>query len=341
MTDATDPQAAPAPVLPAGDAPTTALVSAYRLDGKGGASLLDDDSLREQWQDPEALIWMHLDYTRGDVNDYLDDLAQLDEPSIEALTELDTRPRVARFGGGMVTTLRGINLNPGAAPEDLLSLRLWMSPTRLITLRRRPFQSITQVREQLEAGQGAESISWLLAMLSDALVDRVAELSHRLDEQLAIIEEDQLNDVEIDPDDITRLRRPLITLRRFMGPQRDCLAQLSQGPLWIDEQARLDLREIANQLSRYVEDFQAMQERALIIHEQRMSEHNEQLNQRMYLLSVITAVFLPLGFLTGLLGVNVGGIPGSDSQWGFAAFVGITLGVVAMQMWLLKRKKWW
>ncbi|MGO2503971.1 MAG: zinc transporter ZntB [Cobetia marina] len=321
--------------------PSTALVSAYRLDGKGSATLLSDDELRQAWQEPEALIWMHLDYTRGDVNDYLAGIAQLDDPSIEALTELDTRPRVARFGGGIVTTLRGINLNPGAAPEDLLSLRLWMSPTRLITLRRRPFQSITQVREQLEAGQGAENISWLLAMISDALVDRVAELSHRLDDQLAILEEDQLNDVEIDPDDITRLRRPLITLRRFMGPQRDCLAQLAQGPLWIDEQARLDLREIANQLSRYVEDFQAMQERALILHEQRMSEHNEQLNQRMYLLSVITAVFLPLGFLTGLLGVNVGGIPGSESPWGFTLFVGMTLGVVAMQMWLLKRKKWW
>ena len=48
MTDATDPQAAPAPAPPAGDAPTTALVSAYRLDGKGGASLLDDDSLRKR-----------------------------------------------------------------------------------------------------------------------------------------------------------------------------------------------------------------------------------------------------------------------------------------------------
>ena len=107
-----------------------------------------------------------------------------------------------------------------------------MSPTRLMTLRRRPFQSITQVREQLEAGQGAENISWLLAMIEPMRWSIASPSSATaLTINWLILEEDQLNDVEIDPDDITRLRRPLITLRRFMGPNRDCLAQLDSGAL--------------------------------------------------------------------------------------------------------------
>ena len=64
------------------------------------------------------------------------------------------------------------------------------------------------------------------------------------------------------------------------------------------------------------------------------------MDKRMYLLSLVAAIFLPLGFLTGLLGVNVGGIPGANYQW---AFTIITLGMmtlVGVQTYIFKKRKW-
>ena len=64
------------------------------------------------------------------------------------------------------------------------------------------------------------------------------------------------------------------------------------------------------------------------------------MNSKMYILSIVAAIFLPLGFLTGLLGINVGGIPGADSKLGFAIFI-ILLGIVVIfQIWFFKKKKW-
>ncbi|MBZ9557643.1 MULTISPECIES: zinc transporter ZntB [Modicisalibacter] len=323
-------------------ASASALVTAYRLDGRGGGEQLDDDALRRAWDSDNAPLWMHLDFRQGDVTDYLEAVAGLEEAVVEALLEADTRPRVARFGRGVVTTLRGINFNPGAAPDDLISLRVWVTPKRLITLRRRSLHAVNVVREQINAGEGAISIPDLLAWLVETLVDQVGDVTHQLEERMAELEDTQLSDDDsLNADDLTRIRRPLITLRRFMGPQRDCLAQLAQGPLWLDEESKVSIRESANQLSRYVEDFNAMQERALIIQEQLWSQHNEQLNQRMYMLAIITTVFLPLSFLTGLLGVNVGGIPGANSPYGFAVFILLTLVLGVGVMALLKRKRWW
>ncbi|WIX33781.1 zinc transporter ZntB [Salinicola sp. JS01] len=319
----------------------TALVAAYELNGSGGGSLLSVRQLREAWQSPERPLWMHLDFRHTDVGTYLEDIAGLDEAAIEALLEEDTRPRVAKFRNGAVSTLRGVNLNPGAAPEDLISLRIWISANRLITLRRRPLKSVSEVRERIDRGEGALSVPDLLAWLAETLVDNVGDVAHQLDDRLGELEEDQLSDREIDPDDLSHLRRSLITLRRFMGPQRDCLEQIAHGPDSFDEDTRVSVRESANQLSRYVEDFHAMQERALILQEQLLNEHNERLNQRMYMLAIVTTVFLPLSFLTGLLGINVGGIPGADSHYGFAVFVAITAVVGGAVMWLLKRKHWW
>jgi len=319
----------------------SAFVSAYRLDGRGGGTALDDATLRRAWHEDEAPLWLHLDFRQADVTDYLQTVAELDEAVIEALLEPDTRPRVARFGDGVVTTLRGLGLEAGARPEEMISLRVWVTPRRLITLRRLPLRAVSVVRQRIDAGEGALSIPDLLAWLVETLVDQVGDVTHQLEDRMAELEDAQLGDTDIDADDLTRLRRPLITLRRFMGPQRDCLAQLAQGPTWLDEDSRISIRESANQLSRYVEDFNAMQERALILQEQLWSEHNERLNQRMYMLAIITTVFLPLSFLTGLLGVNVGGIPGADSPHGFVVFLLITLGLGVAVMVLLKRKRWW
>ncbi|WP_106478760.1 zinc transporter ZntB [Phytohalomonas tamaricis] len=321
--------------------PQTSFVAAYRLDGQGGGEALDNQALQERWQHDDGQLWMHLDFSFDDVNTYLHDIAALHEDVIEALVEEDTRPRVARFSGGLVTTLRGVNLNPGSAPEDMLSLRVWITPNRLITLRRRPLQSVLRVREYLHAGEGARNVAELLAGMADAIIDRVGDLSHRIDTQLGELEENQLNDIDIDGDDLTRVRRPLITLRRFMEPQSHCLSKLAEDTSGLDETARLWLRESANLLYRYVEDFNAMQERALILQEQIWNEHNERLNERMYLMAIMTAIFLPLTFLTGLLGINVGGIPGAESPLGFVSVVFLSLLVGAGVMAVLKRWHWW
>ncbi|REC94271.1 zinc transporter ZntB [Kushneria indalinina] len=320
----------------------SSFVVAYRLDGQGSGMPLDPEELARVWHHDEAQLWMHLDFTHKDVDHFLATIAELSEDVIEALTEEDTRPRVAVFKGGRITTLRGINLNPGADPDDLISLRVWLADNRLITVRRRPLQSITRVRAYLEAGEGARNVGELLAGMADTLVDRVGDLTHQLDESLGELEERQTlkNAAAITSEDLTEIRQPLITLRRFMEPQYHCLARLAEDDIF-DETARLWLREASNQLYRYVEDFRAMQERALILQEQIWNSHNERLNERMYLMAIMTAVFLPLTFLTGLLGINVGGIPGAESPAGFAVVVLLSMLVGAGVMALLKKWRWW
>lgn len=70
------------------------------------------------------------------------------------------------------------------------------------------------------------------------------------------------------------------------------------------------------------------------------NHQNEQLNQRMYIMSVVAALFLPLGFLTGLLGVNIGGIPGTEWNGAFALFVIMLVVITAGVGVYFKRKGW-
>lgn len=317
--------------------PHKALVVAYRLDGHGYGEPLSEAQIKECWHDEKEMLWMHFDLAAPNIEHYLASVAELDSAQCEAMCEEAPRPRVAHFGQGMLTTLRGINTAPESDYDDLVSLRVFLSSRHLVTLRRRPLAPIQDIREQLAQSVGPKSVTELLGALADRIVDQMGDRFTALDEELSRLEEHQLDQDELDSDALAELRRPLITLRRFMEPQYACLSRLAEATPGLENTTRLALRESANQLYRYIEDVRAMQERALILQEQTWNAHNEQLNERLYQLSFISVLFLPLTFLTGLLGINVGGMPGASDPHAFWVVVGLCVALTIGLMVMMKR----
>jgi len=139
---------------------------------------------------------------------------------------------------------------------------------------------------------------------------------------------------------LSGLRRQSISLRRFIAPQRETIARLyAERVTWLDDDARAHLRESADRITRYIEDLDTARDRAAVTYEELSNRLTEQMNNTMYLLSIVAAIFLPLGLLTGLLGINVGGIPGTESSLAFT-FVTISLVVIGcLQWWWFKRMR--
>ena len=102
----------------------------------------------------------------------------------------------------------------------------------------------------------------------------------------------------------------------------------------------MKLRELANRTAIVVEELDALQERIVTVQD----EHDNQVAQRQarhsYMLSIAAAVFLPLGFLTGLFGVNVGGMPGVDDPHAFAILCLAMVGLAAIMLAVLKWLRW-
>jgi zinc transporter len=97
---------------------------------------------------------------------------------------------------------------------------------------------------------------------------------------------------------------------------------------------------VADRLLHHLDSLEAFRERASVLQAELSNRMSEQLNSRMYVLSIVAAMFLPLGFLTGLVGINLGGIPGSESPFGFLVFSLLMIMILALQLWFFSRKKW-
>jgi zinc transporter len=264
-----------------------------------------------------GFVWLHVD-TLEEVD--LDALIGQDIPEIaaSALTATETRPRCDRIGDGALVNLRGIGDMPPDSSDRLVSIRLWVRKGKVNSVTRFPLTATTSVVEQMEAGKitdPGDLVAAYARAMSIELDPEVADLGDQLDDCESEIEDRQVYHMR---SSIARIRAAAITYRRFVAPDRDALSTLAGLDFeWLADDDRLHIREAADRFARMTEELEAVRERAALLHEQLTDMRAEQVDQRSLYISIVAFIFLPLTFITGLLGMNVNGIPYAHSAWSF------------------------
>jgi zinc transporter len=323
-----------------GSGMTDALIHAFIIDPAGAVRTVDFAGVAG-WQSQQGKLWVHLDANFPESLTWLRKEAALPRLIPEALVTQETRPRSTMVEDGLLLVLRGVNLNPGADPEDMVSIRMWVEEHRVITTRRRRLLSVQDAVESLQDRPPSGTADLVLRIV-EGLVGRINQAIDSLEDRVAGLEDGMLaNPVQAMRAELAELRREGIALRRYLAPQREALGRLySETPAWFQDLDRMRLREMYDRMVRLVEDLDAVRERATVIQEELVGRLSDQLNQRIYLLSITAALFLPLGFLTGLLGINVGGIPGAENPAAFWVFCGLLALLLTGQIAFFVRSKW-
>ena len=285
-----------------------------------------------------GFVWRHADMALPGAGEELEALG-LDPLVMQALLAAETRPRCTVHGDGVLMNLRGVNLNPGAEPEDMVSLRLWLTADLVVSVQRRQLRALGDVIEAVERNQGPEGPADLVARLALRLADRAEPVVAGLNENIDALEDAALDgDVPPSRAKLADIRRSAIVLRRYMFPQRDALSTLEIETLpWVRPEDRSRLREATERVTRLAEELDAIRDRAQLVQDQILDLRAEAMNRQMLILSVVAALFLPLGLITGLLGINVAGMPGAQTPWAFWAVCGLLVATAAFQMWVFWR----
>ncbi len=319
------------------------LIHAYILDGKGRGRKLEDLTDVTRWKPIDGTLWVNLDYATPEVTTWLADKSNIDTVMREALTDNDQRPRVVLHGDDLLMIVRGINLNQGSEPEDMVSIRVYVEGSRIITLRHRPSKTLKLLAAELERNVGPKDVPDMLVQLVDRIVDGVVLRVDALSDEIGALE-DQVLTVERPAElraQIADKRRRAIALRRFLAPQRDAFTKLTTVHYsGFTSVHREQFAEQADRMTRSIEELDAARDRASVTQEELSSRMGELTNKRLYVLSIITAVFLPLGFVCSLLGVNVGGVPFREDEWAFWALLGAFLVGVWIQLAVFRKRGW-
>ncbi len=320
------------------------IIYAYTINGDGTGTVLEGDDVSKMVKS-KSLAWVHLDSKNPATRSWLEaEVGYLDHIILDALLASETRPRILEFDGGnnqgAMMILRGVNLNENADPEDMISIRVWADESRIITMRREKLKAAQDIRESLEDGRGPKNTGDFVTSLAARLFERMEPIFSELDDRLDIVEEGILEHADAaERAQITEIRKEAILYRRYIAPQKDVMAHLRVSDLpWLDTMHKRRIQESLDRVIRYVEDLDAIRERAQIIKDELSNALADKMNKNMYVLSIVAAIFLPLGFLTGLMGINVGGMPGVDNDMAFwivcALCVAFGVGLVAVFRWM-------
>ena len=308
-----------------------------QLDGKGGLIPIAEDEVIHC----ERPCWLHLNYTHRQSAEWLQSTPQIPDAVRDALAGDSMRPRVSRLGDGFMIVLRSVNHNSDARPDQLVAMRVFINDKLIVSTRRRKVFAIDEVLTDLQNGNGPIDCGSWLVDVCDALTDHTSEFIEELHDKIIEMEDALLDQRMPARGELGLLRKQLIVMRRYMAPQRDVYARLASEKLaWMDDSERRRMQEISDRLGRGLDDLDAGVARTAILADEVASLMAESMNRRTYTMSLMAMIFLPATFLTGLFGVNLGGIPGGEWRYGFTLFCLLLLILALSVAGYLRKRRW-
>ncbi len=229
--------------------------------------------------------------------------------------------------------LRDFRDEPGAATLQAGSLCVVASQRLIVTGRRLPLLSMAEVRRRVDAGTALPASPFgLITEFFKALNDIGEGLLQKASERLSAIGSKVLKrEGAQHRDDILEIRRDSIQIARDMAYKRTAMLEFARerpAPFPADEFDRFN-----RQIHRYaalVEDAQDYVEHCQFLLEELRAQVEEQTNRNLYILTMFSAVLLPATLITGMWGMNVGGIPFGGSQNGFWVVSGLIAAFFAL-----------
>ncbi|WP_392551569.1 zinc transporter ZntB [Orbus wheelerorum] len=308
-----------------------------QLDGKGKSIAIAPDGQATVKQP----CWLHLDFTNPQTIDWVNSTQLLSDLAKEELLKPIQIAKEARFDSGILVVLKGVNITPNALPDPIVTFRFYITDNLIISTRHQQIDAIAFLKENLDKGIGPVDVADWLIQISQLISDQVNISFDNVHNNIIRLEDNALNQRTFSYKEIGRVRKQLIVLRRLLSPQRDIFVRISTERIsWIDDNDRQHLHDISNQQSHYISDIDSCLLRLGSLMEQINGFLAESTNKRIYLMTLVTLIFMPLTFLTSLLGVNLAGIPFSEAKWSFGAFVIIIIAVCIGSIIWLKSKKW-
>jgi len=288
----------------------------------------------------DEYFWLDLDDPGDEDEGFLAETFHFHPLALEDLRKRGQRPKLEDFGDYMFLVYYGACEKAGSKGEvELQEVHAFISGSYIVTSHAGPIVALAEARNRLEA-QPPRSEQFVVYRVLDALTDSFFPVLEQLDEELERLEEEIFDDPSpAHLEQITRLRRQLVELRRVATPQRDLLARGTDDILEIpglQADSREYFRDIYDHAIRISEQIDSFRDLLAGSRDAYLSTVSNRLNQITKQLTVVATIFLPLSFVVGFFGQNFGWLVqniGSAADFFVLGLGSLLVSVVALLVW--------
>src|SRR4029079_6047097 len=304
------------------------------------------DDLPELLKDKSAVIWVDMEAPTEADERILLDVFKFHPLTVEDCRENRHYPKVEEFHSYIYFIVHGVTANTSPDRFTTIELGGCLVPNYVTAYHHERFRSINNVKQLLRTTPVAcqRGPAFLLHQILDQVVDFYSPVLDDFDDRIDRLEDDiftlQRPNNEI-LSEIMDLKRSVLRLRRIYGKQMDILHRMSRGEFGlIPEDMRPFYRDVYDHLVRVVDLAENYRDLISGSLEAYLSVVSNRLNEIMKVLTIFSAVMLPLTFIAGVYGMNFDNMPELHSRYGYYAVWAIMV-VVAIGMLLFFRRRGW
>jgi len=320
-------------------------VEAQALPGLVWAFRFGDDGIAEELAAGEAIegergwLWLHFNLADARACPYLKAELALPAAAAELLTSPDPHQQFHGQGACVYGVFTDLVRGLGGVTDAIGCLHFAMTGRLFVTGRRERLNAVEATRQQLQTGRKIPSPAALLETIIDNLAAAVEDHADALGETLDDIEErlvaEELSD---QPRSLARARRIAVRMHRLLTTQRTLIHRFERDTLQVeDTPLKVETSKLAQRLDWLDQEMIGLRDRAHLLQEEVSLKMTDQTNRNLQVLAIVTTVFLPATLITGIFGMNVGGLPFVSSHAGFVWAMLLLAAASAFVFWLLKK----
>lgn len=294
------------------------LICGYQLAATKKPREITADSIVESLARHDVVTWLHFNLSDARARRWLLDAQFLSSALRDVLQEHDENRRIEVADGGLLLVINDFAFDR-SDPSEVATLWCFAGANVLITARVHPLRSADELRLQLRNGAAVTTGFELLCMLLDMRTARLKGLASEMTTQLDQLEDEILaGSIKQQREQLGRMRRLCARLRREFVPERADLIRFLHRPASTSAPIERDLLQSSTDLMGFaIEEVAELYERAKLLQEELASRLAENTSRNLYVLSILTAVLLPMTLVTGIFGMNLAGMPGLHNPGAF------------------------
>ena len=322
------------------------MLSIHLLEDGKGLQLLEDTPLASAWPGLAGRsIWVDVEDPTDAEARALADVCGFHHLTVEdALTPVQP-PKVEEFEGYLFLLFRGLRPTEEGLELESYKLAVYLGPSFLVTVHRRPVAACREVsRLVLERDLPMESqMDRVLHALVDRMMDEILPILDRFEERLEELEEAVFSRSPHGEvlQELLGMKRQLLTIRRLVAPQREMLGRLARRDLpFIEERTSHYFRDVYDHVARIEETTMVLTDLASGALEAQLSVASNRLNEIVKVLTIFSAIWMPLTFLAGVYGMNFEYLPELKLWWFYPALWGVWIAITAGMLAVFRWRRW-
>jgi magnesium transporter len=347
------PGVAPGELSFAADAPPADLcVTDYNLHHAAEHHLTDPDEAGQYLNDT-SVSWLDLSgLGNKDTWRSLSKTFNLHPLLVEDVVNVPQRPKIEHYADHLLMVSWMVTPDQSQSGFHKEQVSLILGKHYLITAQEEPEHDCFQgVRDRINHGRGMvrrSGADYLAYCLLDAIIDGFFPVLEYYGELIEALEDEVItNPSKQTLERIYRVRRDLLTLRRAIWPQRDAISKLMRDDSeWISAEVGVYLRDCYDHAVQVMDMVETYRELATGLMDVYLSSVSNKMNEVMKLLTVISAIFIPLTFVAGLYGMNFSpekspfNMPELGWYWGYPACLALMTTIAGVLTFLFWRRGW-